>query len=324
MASHIRGYLRDVGRHLHLGQSEQSLILFELQAHIEDKTNDLIDSGVPSDEALDGAISSMGASEGVAQQLYEVHTRGSWYHTALAVLPHVLLALMFAFGLWSTPIWVTGMLVVAMAITVVGWRQGRPRWTYPWLGYCLVTPIVSWALAMSAVGYGAWQVVITGTLPHAIPLYLISFAYIAVSMWVVIRIVSKVARPDWVMASLAILPIPFLAFWFYFFYNGGQLFKLNAQPLHDLDNSAAIVFLIVAAATAVFFRIGRRVVRVALLLITAPSVIILAWLSYHGGKGYFAVFRFALFSLIVLLSPALFERKKERADQLLEFTTDPE
>ena len=40
MASNIRGYLSDVGRHLHLGGSEQSLILFELQAHIEDKTKE--------------------------------------------------------------------------------------------------------------------------------------------------------------------------------------------------------------------------------------------------------------------------------------------
>ena len=303
----IRGYLSDLGRQLHLRPGEEREILHELQAHIEDKTSELIEAGVSSDEALDHALKDLGTSERIAQEFYQVHSRGSWYHTVLAVLPHILLSVMFAFHLWTTPAWVAFMLAVVLIIGVLGWRKGRPRWTYPWLGYCLVVPIVSWGLAMSAVAYGAWSVITRGFLPLGIPIYFVSFAYVAFSLWVVIKIVSRAARPDWIMASLAGLPIPFLAYWFFYFYNRSDFPRSEAS----VDSSAAIVFLVLAAITAIFFRIGKRLVRVGLLAITAPSMVVLAWFSYQGGTGYVALFSFSAISLAVLLSPALFDLKED-------------
>ena len=299
---------------MHLQPDEEHEILNELQAHVEDHVQELMASGVPSDEAIDSALKNLGATNEIANQYYEVHSRGSWYHTALAVIPHLMLALLFGLHLWTAPIWVMVMLAASISITVVGWRMGRPRWTYPWLGYCLVAPIVSWGLAMSAVGYGAWGVITQGVLPLSIPIYAASFIYIAFSVWVVIRFVSRVVRPDWVMASLAVLPVPFLAFWFFYFYNGGDLLQAEAGILEEVDSSATVVFLIIGIATAVFFRIGRRLIRVALLLITAPSLIIIAWISYQGGAGYVAVFLFAVISLAMLLSPALFDMKDPPTD----------
>ena len=168
---------------------------------------------------------------------------------------------------------------------------------------------------MSAVGYGAWAIVARGELPLSVPIYIASFIYIALSLWIVIKIVSRVARRDWVMASLAILPIPFLAYWFFYFYEQEEALLSSGQTLREIDSSVAIVFLILAIATAVFFRIGRRLVRVALLMITAPSMIVLAWLSYRGGPGYMAVFTFSAISLAVLLSPMLFDIKDNHSDQ---------
>jgi hypothetical protein len=207
------------------------------------------------------------------------------------------------------------MLVVALVISVSGWKMGRPRWTYPWLGYCLVVPVISWGLAMSSVALGAWSVITHWSLPLGIPIYFVSFLYITVSLWLVIRFASRVARPDWVMASLAVLPIPFLAYWFFYFYSRDNLLQSAGQSLEKVDSSAAIVFLILAAATAVFFRIGRRMVRVALLIITAPSMIVLAWVSYQGGPGYLAVFVFAAVSLAALLSPALLDLRTGDAER---------
>lgn len=312
MASPIRGYLSDLGRQLRLAPHEQDEILYELRVHIEDKAQELIESGVSPDEALTHALNDMGASGDLAHQYYEVHSTGSWYHTALAALPHLLFSLMFALHLWTTPLWIGVMIVGAGAISFFGWRMGRPRWSYPWLGYTLVIPFISWGLAMGAVGLGAWMVITRGSLPLGLPIYLVSFAYIAFSLWIVIRFVSRVIRPDWVMASLGALPIPFLAYWFFYFYNRSDELKADGQLLQDMDSSIAIVFLILAAATAIFFRIGRRLIRVALLVITAPSMIVLAWLSYQGGVGYMAAFTFAAISLAALLSPALFDRKNTR------------
>ncbi|MDP6453073.1 MAG: hypothetical protein QF898_07170, partial [SAR202 cluster bacterium] len=71
---------------------------------------------------------------------------------------------------------------------------------------------------------------------------------------------------------------------------------------------------------AVFYRIGKRLVRVALLLITAPSLIVLAWMSVQGGRGYMGVFLFAVMSMAVLLSPALFDLKDNR-EELAEYVS---
>ncbi|MCH8825460.1 MAG: hypothetical protein J4O08_02710 [Chloroflexi bacterium] len=314
MTPHIRGYLDQMGKQLHLYPQERQEILNEFEAHIEDRVNELIENGLPRDAALNEALRALGKSDLIAGQLYEVHSRVSWYHTALATLPHLLLSLVFALRLWTAPVWVISMLVLALTITIIGWRKGRPRWTYPWLGYCLVTPIVSWGLAMSAVGYGAWGVVANGALPLSIPIYAASFIYISFSVWIVIRIVRVIAKPDWLMGSLAVLPIPFLGFWFFYFYNGGDLLQSDVSVLKEVDTSVAIVFLIIGLATAAFFRISRRVARVALLAITAPSLIVLAWISYQGGAGFIAVFLFAVMSLAVLLIPAFFDLKNSEPE----------
>ena len=224
------------------------------------------------------------------------------------MLPHVLLSLVFALGLWTAPGWLAIVFLAAVVISVFGWRQGRPTWTYPWLGYCLVAPLVSWGLAMSTVGYGAWGVLTRGVLPLGIAIYIASFVYIAVSLWVVIKIVSRVGHRDWVMVSLAAMPVPFLVYWFQFYYSREGLTAAREGYFQRVDASAAVVFLILAGATALFFRFSRRVVRVALLLVTAPSMVVLSWLSYQGGPGYMAAFTVAAMVLVVLLAPALMDK----------------
>jgi hypothetical protein len=91
-----RRYLGDLGRWLHLPPTEEREILHEIRDHIEDSANDLIDDGIQSQDAFSSALTELGASRSIARKLYEVHSQGSWYHTSLAVLPHILLSLMFA------------------------------------------------------------------------------------------------------------------------------------------------------------------------------------------------------------------------------------
>lgn len=308
MTSLARRYLSDVARHLHLAPTDQDHILTEIRDHIEDSARELMDEGLPSDAAISYAIDGLGRPQSLAEQMYTVHTQGSWYHTALAVLPHICLSVLFAFGLWATPGWLVILLGASVVISALGWKKGRPNWTHPWLGYTLIAPIVSWGLAMTAVGYGAWEVITQGTLPLGSGIYLASFVYIAISLWVVIRILSKVAQHDWVMASVTVLPIPFLVYWFVFFYQEQLLIATQAgRPIQGVETSAAIVFLILAATTALFFRISRRVARVGLLAISAPSTFVLAWLSYQRGPGYMAIFVVSAVTLAIVLAPALYD-----------------
>ena len=91
-----------------------------------------------------------------------------------------------------------------------------------------------------------------GLLPLGLPIHIASLIYIAVSVWIVFRIVTRVGQRDWVMASLTVLPLPFLGYWFLFFYNQDELLYSRGALLGGVDASAAIVFLILAAATALF------------------------------------------------------------------------
>ena len=317
MSTSVQAYLSDLGKHLHLRTPERREILRELGDHIEDRTQELAKEGLSSEEAMSRALRELGGSSSVASELYQVHSQGPWQHTALAVLPHVLLAIVFAFHLWTSPGWVALLLSGAVVISVVGWRKGRPTWAYPWLGYCLVAPIVSWGLAMSAVVFGAWSVISRGSLPLSVPLYLFIFGYVALSLWVVIRVVSKLSRPDWVMGSLTVLPVPFLAYWFIYFYDRREVLESSGYPLREVDGSAAMVFLVLAGITALFLRVSRRIVRMAILAIAAPSMIVLAWISYQSGPGFVAVFYFSALSLLVLLGPKLFDSKVSRQEEYI-------
>ena len=172
-----------------------------------------------------------------------------------------------------------------------------------------MAPIVSWGLALSAVGYCAWRVLTQGSLPLTIPVYAVSFVYVAASIWVVVRMVSTAARRDWLIASMSIMPVPFLAFWFVFFYNQEAVLSSKGQMFYGVDTTAAIVFLILAATTALFFRVSRRMVRIVLLVVTVPSMAVLAWMSYQGGPGYMALFTLASMSAAVVVGPVLLDLK---------------
>jgi hypothetical protein len=309
MPSSAWTYLSDLRKHLHLDSDDEREILQELRDHIEDRTREIESEDVPTAEAQSRALEELGGSHDIAEELYRVHTRASWHHTALAVLPHVALAMIFALHLWTSPGWIALLLAGVVIMSAVGWRKGRPKWTYSWLGYSLAAPFVSWGLAMTAVVYGAWSVLTRGALPLSIPLYLVIFGYVAVSIWIVVRVASKLVRPDWVMGSLTILPVPFLAYWFVYFYDRRELLESSGYPLREADGSAAVVFLVLAGTTALFLRISRRVVRVALLAVAAPSLIVLAWISLQGGPGFVALFLFCAFSMLVLLAPKLFDSR---------------
>ena len=78
-------------------------------------------------------------------------------------------------------------------------------------------------------------------------------------LWMVIRFrFPRWARPDWIMGVLyPCCRFPFLAFWLLYFYNGGGEVSLCADSRFSTwTTSAAVVFLLVALTTAIFYRIG--------------------------------------------------------------------
>jgi hypothetical protein len=309
MPGAINNYLNSLARRLHLDPLREREILEELQAHIEDKAAELEAEGVDRETAMASAVEEMGAPRNLASRMYAVHsTTGVWWDVLLAMVPHFLLAALFALHLWSHYFLVSLLLVGIAFVTWRNWRAGRPsKWSYTWMGYTLAAPALSWLLSLITLAYGAWTLVTTGSLPFNTALFLLLIGYVPFSMWIVFNVVSKIARRDWLLVSLTALPFPFLTSWVLFLNWQGGLWADHAERMQQSDTARACIFLALAVTTAAFLKVGPRILRIGLLVLTTSILIIITALSFPVDFGFLAVLLMMAASLAFLLSPAVLE-----------------
>ena len=317
MAAEFTDYLHSVARQLRLEPGEEREITLELGAHLEDKAAELEAQGMDRETALYLAIKEAGDPRTVARRMYAVHSRGVWWDVLLATLPHFLLASLFALHLWSHYFLVALVLIVFSFVTWKNWRAGSPsKWSYSWLGYTLAAPALSWLLSLITLGYGAWTLVTTGELPFNVFLFVLLIGYVPFSMWILASVVSKVVRRDWLLASLTALPFPFLTSWVLFLNWQGGLWSEHGERMQESDTDRAFIFLALAVTTAVFLRVGPRLVRIGLLTFTTAILVIVTAVSLPVNFGFLAVLLMILASVVFLLSPAVLESQLHHHDQL--------
>ena len=310
-------YLNSLARFLHLDPLREREILEELQGHIEDKAAEKEAEGLDREAALACAVEEMGAPRSLADRMYEVHSTGVWRDIALAVVPHFLLAALFALHLWSHYFLVTLVLVCIAFVTWRNWRAGRPsQWSYTWMGYTLAAPAISWLLSLITLGYGGWTLLTTGHLPFNVVLFLLLVGYVPFSMWIVFNVVSKIAKRDWLLVSLTALPFPFLTSWVLFLNWSGGLWSDHGERMQQSDTARAFIFLALAVTTAVFLKVGPRLLRIGLLALITSILIVITALSLPTDLGFVAVALMILASLVFLLSPAVLEAKANRRSRL--------
>ena len=275
-------YLGALDRQLHIDARKRAEIVSEVGSHLEERSAELESSGLSFRTATRSALTEIGSPHRLAHTFYAVHAPGSWRDILLAVLPHLALAGIFAFHLWTELFWVVISATAATLIAVIAWRRGSPQWTYPWLGYALAAPALTWALATAAIGYGAWAFVTGGHLPLGVPLYLAIALYIPISLVIVVRVARRAVRHDWLSVSLATLPIPFFTTWiFLLHWRGGVLIPDKARAL-EASGDTAVLFLGLAVVTALYMKAGHRAWRMGLMLVAAPVLVTVAALSYQA------------------------------------------
>jgi hypothetical protein len=308
MAGDVTTYLNSLSERLHLDPNEEQEIILELRAHLEEKAAELEAQGLDREDALAQAVEGMGRPDAVASRMYAVHSTGVWRDVILAVVPHFLLAALFALHLWSHYFLVSLLLVGIAFVTWRNWRAGRPsKWSYTWMGYTLAAPALSWLLSLITLAYGAWTLVTTGSLPFNTALFLLLIGYVPFSMWIVFNVVSKIARRDWLLVSLTALPFPFLTSWVLFLNWQGGLWADHAERMQQSDTARACIFLALAVTTAAFLKVGPRILRIGLLVLTTSILIIITALSFPVDFGFLAVLLMMAASLAFLLSPAVLE-----------------
>ena len=313
MPFEVANYLHAMARRLHLDPAEQDEIIHELETHLEDKAAELETQGVDHDTAEARAVQEMGAPGEVARGMYEVHSTGVWRDVLLATIPHFLLASLFALHLWSHYFLVSLLLIAIVFVTWRNWRAGSPsKWSYSWMGYSLAAPALSWLLSLITLGYGAWTLLTTGQLPFNVVFFFLLIGYIPFSMWIMASVILKMVKRDWLLASLTALPFPFLTSWVLFLNWQGGLWSDHAERMQDSDTARAFIFLAMAVTTAVFLKVGPRLLRIGLLTVATSILVVITAASLPVSLNTMAVVLMIVASLAFLLSPAVLESKIER------------
>lgn len=312
MPFEVTNYLHALARRLHLDFAEKDEIIQELEAHLEDKAAELETQGIDHDAAVARAVQEMGAPDAVARGMYEVHSPGVWRDVILATIPHFLLASLFALHLWSHYFLVSLLLIAIAFVTWRNWRAGSPsKWSYSWMGYSLAAPALSWLLSLTTLGYGAWTLLTTGQLPFNVVLFFLLIGYVPFSMWIMANVIFKMVKRDWLLASLTALPFPFLTSWILFLNWQGGLWSEHAERMQDSDTARAFIFVAMAVTTAVFLKVGPRLLRIGLLTVSTSILVIITAASLPVSLGALAVILMIVASLAFLLSPAMLESKME-------------
>ncbi|MBM3946549.1 MAG: hypothetical protein FJ315_04000 [SAR202 cluster bacterium] len=315
MTSYFYRYLQEIGRRLRLDPKARREVLRELQSHLEDKAAELQQKGFSAESAWRLTLQAFGSPVKVADELYAAHSRASVVETCLAALPHVLFAFLFAFHLWTAAGFLAVFLMLATVTTVIAWRKGPPVWVYPWLGYCLVAPAAIWLFAFPEVSYATLKLVARGTPGMSVLVYLTGTVYVLLAVRLAWRLLVRVIERDWLFASLMVFPFPVLVSWLVYLNRNGGVFSYDPQPLLQVDGATSLVFLALAAVTAVMYRVGSRVTKVITLAVGMPIAAMLASQTHLGAAlGGGALLLIAL-SLGCLALPALLDGQLERSDR---------
>ncbi len=284
-------YLESLKRYLRLDPILESTIIKEIRAHLEDKSQELKESGVSEEEATTIATKTFGPPQLVARQIYEVYSQGTWRQSLCAALPHLLVALLFALHFWQNIFWLSTVIALVAGVTIYGWYNGRPDWLFPWLGYSLAPVIATGALLVYLPGAWTWFAFVT---------------YAPLVLLVLISVIKAALKRDWVFASLMLLPLPITIGWIITIAKGAELsWQVQIQKNAPF---IALSFSILAIAAIAFVRVRQRWAKVTVLAILEAVVLVMIVLVGKDFVGPVAWLFLALVGVSLFFGPALLEQ----------------
>jgi len=294
MTTDLSHYLDCIRDNLRLGLSAEREVIGELETHIEDRLQELKETGLSEEEAANTCLGLLGSAKLVARQIYEAHSQGSWRQALLASMPHLLFGLLFALNWWQGIGWLLAMLTIVLATAIYGWWHGKPTWLFPWLGYSLL-PVVGAGLLLLYLSKG-WS-------------WLAIFVYIPLALWFLYSVIVQTIKRDWLHSSLMLFPVPVIIGWFLAVELGGKFPELSMQRLNDFAPWIGLSFLALAASVAIFIRLRQRWAKVAILVISGLSTLTMVAYYAEGSLNWpvFLILILVMFGLF--LTPALVDRK---------------
>ena len=294
MVTELNHYLDSIRYNLRLDPSSEQEVTSELEAHIEDKLQELRQAGLSEEEAANACIKLLGSAKLIARQIYETHSQGTWRQALLASMPHLLFGVLFALNWWQGISWLLIMLVSVLGMAVYGWWHGKPAWLFSWLGYSLLPVVVAGLLLLYLPKGWSWVAILL---------------YIPLALWLLYRVTVQTIKRDWLYSSLMLFPVPIILGWFLAVQLEGRFPEFSVERLHDLAPWIGLSFLALAITAATFIRLRQRWLKVAVLFISGFLILLMAAYYAEGRLGLVTFLVLILLLLSLFLTPALLERK---------------
>jgi hypothetical protein len=293
MTQELTQYLEKIKLRSRLSPLDETGVMSELEAHIEDRLQDLRESGLTEIEAVEVCLRQMGGTEFIARRIYEAYSQGSWKQVLLASMPHLLFGLLFVLNWWHYASWLALVLFFTLATTVYGWWHGKPDWVFSWLGYTLL-PVLAVGLLLLYLP-GVWSL-------------LTLLIYFPLALWWLFRLIIQTTKRDWLFSSLMLLPLPIIIGWFLAVSTGAKFTEASLQRLNSFAPWIGLSFIALALTIAVFIRLRQRSLRIGLLV--ASGLLTLTLVIYYT-TGQLDTLTFSGLALVmwgVLLVPPVLER----------------
>ncbi len=294
MVTELSHYLDSIRDNLRLDPSSEREVTSELETHIEDRLQELRQSGLSEEEAANTCVKLLGSAKLVARHIYEAHSQGTWKQALLASMPHLLFGVLFALNWWQGIGWLLVMLVLVLSVAVYGWWHGKPAWLFSWLGYSLLPVVVAGLLLLYLPKGWSWVAI---------------FLYIPLALWLLYRVTVQTIKRDWLYSSLMLFPVPIILGWFLAVQLEGRFPEFSVERLHDMAPWIGLSFLALAVTAATFIRLRRRWLKVAVLFISGILTLIMAACYAEGRLGLFTFSVLILVLSSLFLTPALLDRK---------------
>lgn len=293
MITRLANYLDNLKNCLRLSSEAKKDMLREFYAHLEDRIQELQESGFSEEEAAEMAVKHFGPVKSIAQQTYEIYSSGTWRQAFFAALPHLIISLLFALRAWQNIIWLIIVLLMVIGVVIYGWWHGKPVWLFPWLGYYLI------------------PVIVTGVLLIYLPSNWFLFAaliYLPLALFVLVSVTKQTITQDWLYASVMLLPVPIILGWTLALSLSRDFLSIHRQ-IQEMASWVALSFLILAVTVATFIRVKQRWLKVSALLAPSLVVLILVAIVSKGTINFWLWLGLASLSIFLILSPAWLERK---------------
>jgi hypothetical protein len=309
MLAEISVYLDEVRTHLHLDPRMERRVISELHTHFQEKVSDLENQGMPPTEATREALSSFGDARSIARMMYEAYSRGSWTEALISCQPHLIVAALFATHVWRHPLLLGTAFAAIAIIALLGWRSGSPNWLYSWIGYAVFPLLIISYTSMDPVTRTVAYLLQGAGSPAPLWQLAALAALYTVTLWVIASTAVTVARRDWILVSLMLLPLPILGIWLITVTQSSGFFMKALQsleaPFSRWDTAMANFCLLLGVTTAIFIRLRQRAFKLSAIIAVGIVGGAIAAGKIWGDLGLFRLIALSLSLLLFLIVPLL-------------------